>query len=151
MDREHPTPMPNPVRVHGTVPTAMSHLFSHFSAWVARKSGHIVPFVCATIMVVVWLATGPIAQWSDTWQLVMNTLSSAVTFLMVFVIQGSQNRDTDMLNAKLNEIIRSLPEARKEFLDLGGLSETQLQRLNAEFARIAQYELVRSRAAETQG
>lgn len=66
----------------------------------------------------------------------MNTLSSAVTLLMVFVIQGSQNRDTDMLNAKLNEIIRSLPAARKEFLNLEDLSETQLRELNAAFAQI---------------
>jgi len=67
----------------------------------------------------------------------MNTISSAVTFLMVFVIQGSQNRDTDLVNAKLNEIIRSLPEARNEFLGLEDLSERQLQHLNEEFARIA--------------
>jgi low affinity Fe/Cu permease len=67
----------------------------------------------------------------------MNTLSSAVTFLMVFVIQGSQNRDTDIINAKLNEIIRSLPAARNEFLDLENLSEKQLQQLNLEFSSYA--------------
>jgi low affinity Fe/Cu permease len=62
-------------------------------------------------------------------------VSSAVTFLMVFVIQGSQNRDTEMINAKLNEIIRALPDARKDFLSLEDLSETQLRRLNAAFGR----------------
>jgi low affinity Fe/Cu permease len=67
----------------------------------------------------------------------MNTISSAVTFLMVFVIQGSQNRDTDGINAKLNEIIRSLPDARDDFLNLEDLSERQLRRLNAEFAHLA--------------
>ena len=67
----------------------------------------------------------------------MNTLSSAVTFLMVFVIQGSQNHNTEVINAKLNEIIRALPEARDEFLNLQDLSENQLRRLNEAFAQTA--------------
>ena len=104
---------------------------------MARKSGHIVPFLTATVLVFLWIASGPLAHWSDTWQLVMNSISSAVTFLMVFVIQGSQNRDTDVINAKRNEIIRSLPQARDEFLQLEDLSENQLQRLNSGFARLA--------------
>ena len=137
MDRAHSASEPSPARLHSSTPAAASNLFSHFSAFVARKSGHVVPFVASTILVVLWLASGPIAHWSDTWQLVMNTVSSAVTFLMVFVIQGSQNRDTDIINAKLNEIIRSLPDARNEFLDLDDLSESQLQRLNADFVRLA--------------
>jgi low affinity Fe/Cu permease len=112
-------------------------LFSRFAAKVARKSGHIAPFLAATALVILWMASGPIAHWSDTWQLVMNTISSAVTFLMVFVIQGSQNRDTDVINAKLNEIIRSLPQARDDFLHFEDLSESQLQRLNSDFARLA--------------
>ncbi len=128
---------PSPSRLPDTEPAA-SHQFSRFAARFARKSGHIVPFVLATVVVVLWLATGPLAQWSDTWQLVMNSISSAVTFLMVFVIQGSQNRDTDLLNAKLNEIIRSLPNARQEFLSLDEMSESQLQVLNAEFSRLGE-------------
>jgi low affinity Fe/Cu permease len=131
-----PDILPSPMRLRSTTPSIAAHVFSHFSASVARKSGHIVPFLAAMALVILWAVTGPIAHWSDTWQLVMNTLSSAVTFLMVFVIQGSQNRDTDMINAKLNEIIRCLPEARKEFLDLEDLSESQLQHLNAAFARV---------------
>jgi low affinity Fe/Cu permease len=127
----------SPSEVLGTQASG-SHHFSRFAARFARKAGHIVPFVLATLVVLLWLATGPIAHWSDTWQLVMNSISSAVTFLMVFVIQGSQNRDTDLLNAKLNEIIRSLPNARHEFLSLDGLSESQLQLLNAEFSRLGQ-------------
>jgi len=117
-------------------PSPATHAFSHFSTLVARKAGHIVPFLAATVLVVLWAVSGPFAHWSDTWQLVMNTLSSAVTFLMVFVIQGSQNRDTEMINAKLNEIIRALPDARNEFLDLEDLSESQLRRLNAALGRI---------------
>lgn len=127
---------PSPTQLRGATPAVVSHMFSHFAAAVARRSGHVVPFLVATILVIAWAVSGPIAHWSDTWQLVMNTLSSAVTLLMVFVIQGSQNRDTDMLNAKLNEIIRSLPAARKEFLNLEDLSETQLRELNAAFAQI---------------
>jgi len=136
MDEKTAAVPPIPSQLRRAQPGGASHLFSHFAAVVARKSGHIVPFVGATILVILWMATGPVAHWSDTWQLVMNTVSSAVTFLMVFVIQGSQNRDTDVINAKLNEIIRSLPEARDEFLDLEDLSESQLQWLNTAFARM---------------
>ena len=128
-------PSPSLLRCADTA--AASHYFSRFSAKIARKSGHIAPFIVAAIVVILWLASGPFAHWSDTWQLVMNTISSAATFLMVFVIQGSQNRDTDGINAKLNEIIRCLSEARNEFLSLEDLSESQLQRLNAEFAGLA--------------
>jgi low affinity Fe/Cu permease len=127
---------PSPTQLHGTSHSTAAHAFSHFSAAVARKTGHIVPFIIITIVVILWAVCGPFAHWSDTWQLVMNTLSSAITLLMVFVIQGSQNRDTDMINAKLNEIIRCLPEARKEFMNLDGLSESQLQHLNTAFARL---------------
>lgn len=127
----------NPAQLQGDKPSTAAHVFSHFSTIVARKSGHIIPFTVATVLVILWAITGPIAHFSDTWQLVMNTLSSAVTFLMVFVIQGSQNRDTEVINAKLNEIIRALPTARDEFLNLGDLSESQLRRLNVAFARIS--------------
>jgi len=127
---------PSPSWLLGSQPSAASHAFSHFSRCVARKSGHIVPFIVATLLVILWAITGPIAHFSDTWQLVMNTISSAVTFLMVFVIQGSQNRDTEAIHAKLNEIIRALPDARKEFLNLEELGESQLCGLNRAFARI---------------
>ena len=127
---------PSPTRLSGKEPSIAAHGFSHFSTLVARKSGHVIPFLAATLLVILWAVTGPIAHFSDTWQPVMNTVSSAVTPLMVFIIQGSQNRDTEAINAKLNEIIRALPDARKEFLDLGDLSESHLRRLNRVFARI---------------
>jgi low affinity Fe/Cu permease len=134
-----PALSPSPSLLRAANTAVASHYFSRFAAKIARKSGHIAPFIVATIVVALWLASGPLAHWSDTWQLVMNTISSAATFLMVFVIQGSQNRDTDGINAKLNEIIRSLSKARNEFLSLEDLSESQLQRLNAEFARLADH------------
>jgi low affinity Fe/Cu permease len=134
-------PPASPAQLRGVQP-AGSHHFSRFAARFARKAGHIVPFILAMLVVILWLATGPVAHWSDTWQLVMNSISSAVTFLMVFVIQGSQNRDTDLLNAKLNEIIRSLPNARQEFLSLEGLSESQLQLLNAQFALLGRQDRI---------
>jgi low affinity Fe/Cu permease len=137
MNEDQANSLPSPERLRSTARTGASYFFSFFAATAARQSGHIAPFITATVLVTLWIASGPLAHWSDTWQLVMNTLSSAVTFLMVFVIQGSQTRDTDVMNAKLNEIIRSLPGARNEFLDLEHLSEAQLLRLNTEFARIA--------------
>jgi low affinity Fe/Cu permease len=90
---------PSPNKLRSRKPSTAAHAFSRFSAWVARQSGHIVPFIAATILVILWAVTGPVAHFSDTWQLVMNALSSAVTFLMVFVIQGSQNHDTEVINA----------------------------------------------------
>ena len=81
-------------------------------------------------------------HWSDSWQLVINTVSSVITFLMVFVIQGSQTRDTDILNAKLNEIIRSLPNARNEFLSIDDLGDVELHRINEDFSRLARQETV---------
>ena len=137
MDEGKGGSLPSPAWLQTGPRTSATHFFSFFAAMVARRSGHIAPFIVATLLVLLWMVSGPLAHWSDTWQLVMNTISSAVTFLMVFVIQGSQTRDTDVINAKLNEIIRSLPDARNEFLDLESLSESQLQRLNSAFARIA--------------
>jgi len=116
--------------------------FSRFAASVARGSGRASCFIAASIICAMWLLTGPLVHWSDSWQLVINSVSSIITFLMVFVIQGSQTRDTDILNAKLNEILRCLPEARREFLAIDDLHGDDVHRLNEEFTRLARAELV---------
>lgn len=110
--------------------------FARLAANVARGSGRASSFLVAALICILWLITGPSMDWSDRWQLVISTISSVITFLMVFVIQGSQTRDTDILNAKLNEIIRSLPDARKEFLAIDDLHEIELHRVNEEFIRL---------------
>jgi low affinity Fe/Cu permease len=104
------------------------------SAWFARIAGRVAvwtgsswAFCLAALVIVVWAVTGPLFKFSDTWQLVINTGTTIVTFLMVFLIQNTQNRDTRALHLKLDELLRALPEAREhEFMDLEDRDETQL-------------------------
>jgi low affinity Fe/Cu permease len=94
-------------------------------------------FLASLTIVLVWLITGPMFQYSDTWQLVINTGTSVITFLMVFLIQNSQSRDTRAIQLKLDELLRSAKTARNELVSLEGLSEDELDRLKEEFARLA--------------
>ena len=103
---------------------------------VSRWTGSTAAFSVATVSVVVWAATGPLFHWSDTWQLIMNTASSIVTFLMVFLIQRSQNKDTLAIHVKLNEIISSLEGASKGLVSVEDLSEVELQTLKARYQRM---------------
>jgi low affinity Fe/Cu permease len=101
-----------------------------------RWTGSTPAFLLAAIAVLVWAITGPIFRWSDTWQLVMNTTSSIVTFLLVFLIQRSQNKDALAIHVKLNEIIAALAGARKSVVNVEDLSETELQRLKQHYQRL---------------
>ena len=103
---------------------------------VTRWTGSTTAFSIAAISVLVWGAAGPAFHWSDTWQLIMNTASSIVTFLMVFLIQRSQNKDTLAIHVKLNEIISSLEGASKGLVSVEDLSEVELQTLKARYQRI---------------
>ncbi len=88
------------------------------------------------MLIVLWLASGPVFDYSDTWQLIINTSTTIVTFLMVFLIQNTQNRDSISLHLKLDELIRATRGARNSMMDLGKLSDEQLQQLELEFERI---------------
>jgi len=94
----------------------------HVAAWTGRTSA----FVIALSIIIVWGLTGPLFGWSDTWQLVINTGTTIVTFLMVFLIQNAQNRDASAIQAKLDELIRAVGHARNEFIGIEHLSEQQL-------------------------
>ena len=100
-------------------------------------TGKPVTFVLAVVLVVIWAATGPIFKFSDTWQLVINTGTSIATFLMVFLIQNTQNRDTIALQVKLDELIRALAEARNEIIEVDDLDEKQLEEKRQELLREA--------------
>jgi low affinity Fe/Cu permease len=104
----------------------MTKNFTRFANWVAAASGHPIVFAGAAISVILWLATGPLFAYSDTWQLVMNTWTNVVTFLMVFVIQNSQNRDSSALQAKLDELIRS-SAARNSFVGIEQLTPEEIE------------------------
>ena len=115
----------------------MSAAFSRTAQWTAVQCGRAHTFIIAGGIVVVWAATGPVFSYSDTWQLIINTGTTIVTFLMVFLMQNTQNRDTAAIQLKLDELIRANENARNAMLTLEDLTEEQLLRLKANYARIA--------------
>lgn len=112
--------------------------FTRFASWTARNAGKPAAFVMACSVIVVWAASGPIFGYSDTWQLVINTGTTIITFLMVFVIQNSQNRDGAALQIKLDELIRALEGAENALLDLEELSDGELQEIRLEYEALAE-------------
>lgn len=109
--------------------------FNAFSRKIARHVGSAYAFAAAAGVVVVWLVTGPIFDYSDTWQLIINTGTTIVTFLMVFVIQNTQNRDSKALHLKLDELICAVDKARLELVDAEEQADEVLERYQREFVR----------------
>ncbi len=112
--------------------------FTRLAQWCATMTGRPVSFSIAAGMIAVWLITGPFFGFSDTWQLIINTSTTIITFLMVFLIQNSQNRDTQALQIKLDELIRATVGAHVALLDLENLSETELSEIRKDYTRLAQ-------------
>jgi len=115
-------------------------LFTRFSQWVAVQAGRPTTFVGAMVIIVLWGLSGPFAGFGDTWQLVINTSTTIITFLMVFVIQNSQNRDTAALHIKIDELIARLEGPRRVLLDLEELDDTALEEIRAEYEEMARIE-----------
>lgn len=113
-------------------------LFNHFAKWTARATGHPGAFAVACLVIWVWAVTGPIFYFSDTWQLVINTGTTIVTFLMVFLIQNTQNRDSTAIQIKLDELIRTVQGAHNALLDLEELSQEDLDRIRASYEELAE-------------
>lgn len=112
-------------------------LFNRSAQWAAQGAGKGITFAVAAGLVVIWAATGPVFAYSQTWQLVINTGTTIVTFLMVFLVQNTQNRDTTALQLKLDELIRVTKDARPTLLDLESLSQEELQDLQRGYQQIA--------------
>jgi len=112
-------------------------IFTRFAKWAARTSGHPTTFVLAVLVLIVWAVTGPFFGWSDTWQLVINTGTTIVTFLMVFLIQNTQNRDTEALQIKLDELIYITEKANNALLDLEELDEKTLDTIRSRYETLA--------------
>lgn len=114
----------------------MRKLFQKVSNRVAAMVGSPFSFLTALLIVIVWATTGPLFGFSDTWQLVINTGTTIVTFLMVFLIQNTQNRDAKAMHLKLDELIQSIKGARNEFINLEDLSDDELAALDRDFRNI---------------
>lgn len=114
----------------------MNEWFSKFARGASQFTGSALTFALAALVIVVWAISGPLFHFSDTWQLVINTGTTIVTFLMVFLIQNAQNRDSKAVQLKLDELIRAQSGARNKMIDLEKLTDQQLQRLQQEFDRI---------------
>jgi low affinity Fe/Cu permease len=115
----------------------MRVLFDRVANHIARQSGRPAAFILATLIVLLWALTGPLFGFSDTWQLVINTSTTIVTFLMVFLIQSTQNRDTAAMQIKLDELIRATEGAHNALLDLEELSERELERIRQRYEELA--------------
>lgn len=111
--------------------------FQKFARTSARWTGRPVAFGLAALFILVWLVTGPIFHFSDTWQLVINTATTIVTFLMVFLIQNTQNRDSEALQLKLDELLRSTRGAHNALLDIEELSEKELDEIKDCYTKLA--------------
>jgi len=114
-----------------------SSVFDRFSKSTAHSAGHPLAFVAAVALIVLWLVTGPLFGFSDTWQLAINTATTIVTFLMVFVIQNTQNRDGAAIQIKLDELIRAAQGAHNGLLDLEELSDGELQAFRKKYLELA--------------
>jgi low affinity Fe/Cu permease len=112
--------------------------FDRFARRVAYFAGHPIAFAGAFALIVLWLVSGPLFGFSDTWQLVINTATTIVTFLMVFVIQNTQNRDGAALQIKLDELVRAVEGAHNSLLDLEELSEEELEAFRSKYVELAE-------------
>ena len=121
--------------------------FAQFAKRISRWSGQPLTFGLAILVVFTWALTGPLFGYSDTWQLVINTGTTIVTFLMVFLIQNTQNRDAEAMQVKLDELIRSIHGAHNALVNLEELEEGELDRIRANYSKIAE----RARAAIERG
>ncbi len=112
--------------------------FSAFAKFTSRATGKPAAFCLAGLTILIWACLGPVFKFSDTWQLVINTGTTIVTFLMVFLIQNSQNRDSEAMQVKLDELIRALAGAQNELLDLEDLEEEELDKVRAKYGALAE-------------
>lgn len=116
--------------------SAIHLVFNKFAKKVSDMVGHAVTFILALLIVILWASTGYFFHFSDTWQLVINTGTTIVTFLVVFLIQNTQNRDTEILNLKIDELIKAKKGASNALFNLSELSDDELKELEKEFIKL---------------
>ncbi|MBA1288516.1 low affinity iron permease family protein [Pseudomonas japonica] len=123
--------------------------FSSFSQALSKRAGSPKAFATALVLIVLWAATGPWFHYNDTWQLIINTSTTIITFLMVFVIQNTQNRDNDVLHIKIDELLRATKEARRAVLNLDDLDARQLKTIRKQYKSMGKGEQVELLQEET--
>ena len=128
----------------------MEQTFSRMAQWAGLQLGKPLTFVSACLVIIIWAVLGPLFHYSDTWQLVVNTGTSVITFLMVFLLQHGQNRDTRMIQLKLDELIRTNTEARNSLLGLDKLSDKDMGRIQERFAALAKLGAIPEELADAQ-
>jgi low affinity Fe/Cu permease len=138
--------LPRPAVEHNNGDARRASVFARFTRWTERQLGRSITFALAFLAIILWAATGPLFGWSDTWQLVINTGTTIVTFLMVFVIQNTQNRDTAAIHLKLDELIRVNKAARNSLISLEEQSESEVEEVKSAFVDLAAMERPPSRA-----
>jgi low affinity Fe/Cu permease len=116
----------------------MQKVFTRFAKWASHWTGQPIAFLLAAGVILVWILSGPIFGFSDTWQLVINTGTTVITFLMVFLIQNTQNRDTKALQLKLDELIFVIAKANNSLLDLEEMDESELDTIRDRYEKVAE-------------
>ena len=129
----------------------MNDTFRKFAQKTAHAMGTSWAFIIAFLIIVVWATTGPLFKFSDTWQLVINTGTTIITFLMVFLIQNTQNRDAKAFHLKLDELLKGVKGARSELIDLEELSDEELEELHQQFKKIHDAESHRNKRPTKSG
>jgi low affinity Fe/Cu permease len=124
--------------------------FQKFARTVVRTSGHPMAFSLAVGIIVIWALTGPLFRFGNTWLLVINTVANIITFLMIFLIRNAQNRESEAVQLKLDELIRATKAAQNTLLDIEELSEEDLDRIKARFERLARKARDESSAGQTE-
>ena len=127
----------------------LDELFTRVASWIAGAAGQPATFIVALSTVIVWAATGPLFQFSETWQLVINTGTTIVTFLMVFLIQNSQNRDTAAMQAKLDELLYALEGAREQFIGIEHLTARDIETIRREIEGEAAHDRKAARVTQS--
>ncbi len=112
--------------------------FAMFCQWLSNRAGSPRTFLVAMLLILLWAVTGPWFHYNDTWQLIINTSTTIITFLMVFLIQNTQNRDNDIIHVKLDELIRATKHAERSVLDLEDMDSAKLRELRKEYRALAE-------------
>ena len=123
------------LNLEGPMPTKSGFSFTRMAKLTSKATGRPLTFIVAIALVLIWLVTGPIFKYSDTWQLVINTFTTVITFLMVFLIQNTQNRDAAAMQAKLDELLRAVGKARDQFIGVEHLTEREIEMIRRALER----------------